>query len=165
MIHDEKISAPTTPKAVTPTTPKSNTTTPRKQQQESPTNFSFNDSDRNNNAGVTNNKWSPPAVKQQHERTPSPKTNGYHDHHQPEYQLEEPIIHQTVEDTVEAGPPSPTPEIVEESEKFNLEEGLGKAKYTFRAESDTELSFRKVKHTKYKRLNQAVTNFFVRSYN
>jgi len=120
---------PTSPKQKKQTTPKV-TPTKHEQQQRTPPK-----EDRNNNPS----KWSPPKMEE-------PKTNGYH--HQPAF--EEPLIQLTQHNVVHAEPePEPEPEPVRaespvaDTKEYNLQEGLGKARYTFKAETDSELSFRK----------------------
>ncbi|XP_066932495.1 sorbin and SH3 domain-containing protein 1 homolog isoform X2 [Clytia hemisphaerica] len=111
---------PSTPRqaTATPSTPKENNTPPKQ------------NTDRNNN------KKSPP----QHKEASPPTTNGYHDDRPVE---EEPIIAQQREEIVESAPDLSEEQALAEPQQFNLEEGLGKARYTFRAETESELSFRK----------------------
>jgi len=94
--------------------------------------------DRNNNHNY----------QQETEVVETPKTNGYHHHN---YQPVEPITFPQQNML----PPSEEPLVTPTSssggysgdaavQNVNLQEGFGKAKYTFKAESDNELSFRKV---------------------
>jgi len=77
----------------------------------------------------------------------TPKTNGYHHNYQPVEPITFPQQNML--------PPSEEPLVTPTSssggysgdaavQNVNLQEGFGKAKYTFKAESDNELSFRKV---------------------
>lgn len=153
MIQD---TAPTTPKSAKSSS-SSLATTPKKQQQQEKFNFT-NNNDRNNN---DSNKWSPPSAPATSKQQSPPQTNGvgHYDASNNRFELEpeaENFIQQMVEQEVEAGPPSPAheqqheePSVPVESQKYNLEEGLGKAKYTFRAESETELSFKKVSYVSF----------------
>ena len=149
-----KESAPTTPKS-SKSSSSSLATTPKKQQQQHEQDNKFNfTNDRNNNP----NKWSPPSApvttsKQQDVSPPQTNGGGHYNANNNRFELEpeaDDFIQQMTQDEVKADPPSSTLDYEDspvpvESQKVNLEEGLGRAKYTFKAETESELSFKKVR--------------------